>query len=279
MLATKRRLDRNDRAEGDDAPAEKASDSRWSRLAHLRVRWKALHKGVLAFFFPPVCVACMRATQDVNALCPACWGQMRWIERPYCECLGTPFALDTGERLLSPAALANPPAYSRARAAVQYEGVARQLVHRLKYHDRMDLVPAMARMMSGAGRDLLAEADLMIPVPLHAGRLRRRRFNQSAALTAALSRLSGVGWDALAMRRTRHTPTQAGLSRRKRAANLRGAFAVPDSRRAGIAGKRVLLVDDVLTTGATAEACARALLRAGAQRVDVLVFALVPAGR
>jgi ComF family protein len=180
--------------------------------------------------------------------------------------------------MLSMEAIANPPAYARARAAVRYDDVARTLVHALKYQDRTDLAPAMGRWMARAGRELLDDADVLIPVPLHWRRAWRRRFNQSGALARAIERQSGVKLAAEALRRIRPTEQQIGLSRTQRASNVQGAFKVAPDRQAQIAGRRVVLVDDVLTSGATADACARALLRAKAASVDVLVFARVVEG-
>jgi ComF family protein len=135
----------------------------------------------------------------------------------------------------------------------------------------------MGGWMARAGRELTADADALLPVPLHWRRLWARRFNQSAALTAAVSELCGVPVLYEALKRVRATPQQVGLSKAQRADNVQGAFRVPGEQKVNVAGKRVVLIDDVLTSGATADTCARALLRAGAARVDVLVFARVVA--
>lgn len=201
---------------------------------------------------------------------------MSFIARPYCERLGTPFTVDGGNGQLSLEAIANPPAYQRARAVTRYDDVARALVHSLKYHDRMDLAPAMGRWMLHAGSDLLDDADALIPVPLHWRRGWSRRYNQSGALAKVIGDARDMPVLHRALRRKRRTARQMGLSRAERASNVRGAFDVAD--RSSIAGKKLILIDDVLTTGATVEACTAALLRAGAARVDVLVFARVVAG-
>jgi ComF family protein len=171
-------------------------------------------------------------------------------------------------------AIADPPAYQRARAAVRFDDMSRALVHGLKYGDRLDLAPMMGRWLSQAGRELLAEADALVPVPLHWA----RRFNQSAVLAAAVSKASGVPIAARALKRVKFTAQQVGLSRTQRAANIQGAFRVPPDGKAEVVGRRLVLVDDVLTSGATVEGCAKALLRAGARNVDVLVFARVAEG-
>ena len=225
--------------------------------------------------YPPTCIVCQAATADAHALCAACWSRLRFIERPYCERLGTPFPVDWGQPLLSPAAIADPPVFQRARAVALYDEIARVLVHRLKYADRLDLARALGTMMVRAGAELLAQADVIVPVPLHPWRLWRRRFNQAMALAAVVSRASAVPCDPFLLARVKRTASQVGLSKAQRQDNLQGAFRVPLEARPRVMGRRVLLVDDVLTTGSTANAASRALLRAGAASVDVLAFARV----
>ena len=234
-------------------------------------------RAALDVIFPPACLACRRATEGgAPGLCGACWGATRFIERPFCERLGLPFAQDLGAGLLSPDAMAHPPVFARARAVARFEdGPARRLMHALKYGDRLDLARPLGAWMARAGAELLAEADLIVPVPLHRGRLWRRQFNQAAVLAREVSRLSGTAWDPLALRRVKATASQVGMTRPQRVANVQGAFAVAPERAGAVADRQVLLVDDVLTTGSTLNAAARALLRAGARGVDVLVFARV----
>jgi ComF family protein len=172
-------------------------------------------------------------------------------------------------------AIAAPPAYTRARAAVRYDEVARTLVHALKYQDRTDLAPPMGRWMARAGHELLAEADMLVPVPLHWRRGWSRRFNQSGALARVIEGESGVKLRGDVLRRIRATEQQVGLSRPQRASNVQGAFRVADDVQSDVQGRHVVLIDDVLTTGATVDTCTRALLRAKAAQVDVLVFARV----
>jgi ComF family protein len=172
-------------------------------------------------------------------------------------------------------AISDPPAYHRARAAARYDEVARTLVHALKYGDRLDLAPAMGRWMARAGRQLVAEADALVPVPLHWRRLWARRFNQSALLAKSIAQQTGVEIADAALKRVKATAQQVGLSQAERALNVQGAFRVPPEGKASVAGRRLVLIDDVMTSGATSDACARALLRAGAKSVDVVVFARV----
>jgi ComF family protein len=223
---------------------------------------------------PPLCPGCRDLVTD-NGLCPACWSRLAFIAPPYCPRLGIPFAYDPGPGILSMQAIADPPAYQRARAAVRYDDVARALVHAFKYGDRLDLAPLMGRWMARAGHELIGEADALVPVPLHWRRLWTRRFNQSAALAEAIARASGVAVAHTPLRRVKATAQQVGLSRAERATNVQGAFRVAPAAKGEVAGRRLIVIDDVLTSGATADACARALLRAGAAQVDVLVFARV----
>jgi ComF family protein len=224
---------------------------------------------------PPTCLACRKPVGEPGGLCPLCWNGIGFIERPYCEKLGTPFVSETGEGLLSPAAIADPPAYDRARAAMRFGDVARELVHLMKYGDRLDLARPFGRWMVRAGRELLADADALVPVPLHWSRLFQRRFNQSALLARSISRHAGTPVLDDVLQRTRATPPQVGLARKERAQNVQGAFAVAPGARVHVKGRKLIVIDDVLTSGATADACARVLRRAGASRVDVLVLARV----
>jgi ComF family protein len=232
---------------------------------------------VLDTALPPLCASCRAPLGNPGGLCPACWSQISFIAPPYCDRLGIPFVYDPGPGILSMEAIADPPAYNRARAAVRYDDVARDLVHRLKYGDRLDLATTMGRWMARAGRELTAEADALLPVPLHWRRLWGRRFNQAAALAKVVAAAGGPPVLTGALKRVRATPQQVGLTRSERAVNVQGAFAVTPDGKAAVHGKRLILVDDVLTSGATVDACARALLRAGAGNVDVLVFARVVA--
>jgi ComF family protein len=233
----------------------------------------------LAFDFalPQLCPSCREPLGDGAGLCAQCWAGLSLIEPPYCARLGIPFAYDPGPGLLSMEAIANPPAYDRARAAVRYDDISRALVHSLKYGDRLDLSPMMAQWMARAGHELLTDADGLVPVPLHWRRQWARRFNQSAALAGVISAIAGVPVIHGGLKRVRATPQQVGKSKAERADNVQGAFRAAAEYGADIAGRRLVLIDDVLTSGATVDACARALLRAGAGHVDVLVFARVVA--
>lgn len=230
--------------------------------------------------FPPGCLCCRAATAHTDGLCATCWRDIRFIERPFCERLGTPFAVDLGaEGLLSPDAIANPPVFARSRAVAHFDdGPVRKLVHRLKYGDRLELAGMMGRWMARAGEELLAQADVLVPVPLHRMRVAGRCFNQSALLARTIAGECGLPLSTRVLVRAKPTRSQVGLTRMQRALNVQGAFRVPDDDATEIDGRAVVLVDDVLTSGATVNAASRALLRGGARRVDVLVFARVVTG-
>lgn len=236
-----------------------------------------LWRGLVDLVTPSLCLICDGAVEEPASLCVGCWAKLRHLDEPVCNMLGTPFAYDQGEASLSAEALADPPAWDRARAAIIFTDEGARLVHALKYRDRPEAGLLMARMMTRAGRQLLREADVVLPVPLHFFRLWQRRFNQSAFLAQHLSRLSGTPWRHDVLTRRRRTRAQVGLDQAERRRNVRNAFLVRPGQETAIWGKAVLLVDDVRTTGATAEACALALRAAGAARVDLLTFALVPA--
>jgi ComF family protein len=224
---------------------------------------------------PPQCLACDAPIGAQGALCPACWSKMRLIEKPYCARLGIPFTYEIGDGAVSAEAIADPPPFERCRAVAAFDDIARSLVHGLKYRDRLELAAWMASWMRRAGADVVDAADVIVPVPLHRGRLWWRRYNQSMLLAQGVGRSSGKPVSTALLHRVRATEQQVGLTADQRDRNVRGAFRVPDAAKAAVAGRRVLLVDDVYTTGATVKAATRALLRAGASAVDVLVFARV----
>jgi ComF family protein len=223
--------------------------------------------------YPPTCAACGASTGTHRSLCPRCWSTIRFIERPYCEVLGIPFSHDLGAGILSAEAIADPPPFDRLRSAAVHHGVIRDLVHGLKYRDRIDLAPMMAGWMLRASDGTVAACDALIPVPLHRTRLFSRKFNQAAELARHLAQLSGKPLLPATLVRIKRTSQQVGLGARARQDNVRGAFAIARHRDNDVFGRRIVLIDDVYTTGATVAAAARALKKAGAADVTVLTFA------
>lgn len=236
-------------------------------------RLLSLAGAALDLVYPPACAGCGVLTGSKASLCPKCWSRLAFIERPYCEVLGTPFSHDLGPGILSADAIANPPPFDRLRSVALYDDLARVLVQSLKYRDRTDLAPMMAGWMLRAGDGTVEAADLIVPVPLHRFRLVWRKFNQAAELSRALAAASGTPVLFDVVRRTKRTRRQIGLGPRAREENVRGAFSITQEGREKLFGRRVVLVDDVYTTGATVSAVTRTLKRAGVADVTVLTFA------
>lgn len=236
---------------------------------------RGLH-GLLDLVLPPQCLACGALTGGEGALCAACWQEMSFISAPLCAACGYPFELGVaGAAGLCGACLVRRPLYDRARAVFRYDDASRGLVIGFKHADKTHGAPAYGAWLARAGAELVADAEMIVPVPLHRRRLWTRRYNQAALLAFALARRADKPCIPDLLLRTRATPPQGRLGRLARARNVRRAFAVNPRRRTWLAGRRVLLVDDVLTTGATVEAAARALLDGGAAAVDVLTLARV----
>lgn len=226
------------------------------------------------FILPPSCVVCQTRVLSHDTLCPVCWRTIDFIGAPLCDRLGIPLPYDTGGVMLSAAAVANPPDYDRARAVALYDGLMRKMVHDLKYGDAHHARRLFGRWLSVAGAELISNCDVIVAVPLARRRLLSRRFNQAQVLANEIGRLSSKPVAPLALSRIRSTRAQVGLSRSERQRNVSGAFVVPEAQHVLITGKSVLLVDDVITTGATVGAAALGLKKAGASRVDVLVLAM-----
>jgi ComF family protein len=234
-----------------------------------------LRTALINTVYPPRCMACPEPTDGPHGLCAACWRDTHFVTGAACAKCGVPLVGEAEENDTCESCLRHPPAWDRGAAAMLYRGAGRRMVLALKHGDRLDMVRPLAGWMAQAGRAQLADAEIIAPVPLHWRRMVRRRYNQSAELARALSRRSGVPLAADLLRRRRFTVPQERMDRATRASNQSGAFAVNPRRVAALACRRVLLVDDVLTSGATLSNCAETLRAAGAARIDVLVLCRV----
>ncbi|MDQ0836948.1 ComF family protein [Sphingomonas faeni] len=225
---------------------------------------------VAGLALPPRCAGCGVPVAEDHRFCGVCWTSMRFLGPPWCAGCNLPFAFDRGEGVLCAACLAEPPRHAGVRAAVAYGPVARDLALRLKYGGRIAFADTMARQMR---RLLPADVDLLVPVPLHRWRIWTRGFNQAALIADAIAKSSGVAHDRDVLVRPRRTIVLRGLGGRQRAKAVSGAFAVSAADR--VRGRAIALVDDIYTSGATADACTRVLLKAGARSVTILCWARV----
>ncbi len=232
-------------------------------------------RGALRVIYPPQCLTCETPVSEEGTLCPACWPEVPFIHGLACDKCGIPLPGDSREAVLCDDCLAIARPWGRGRAVLVYGGGARRLVLGLKYGDRHDVAAPAGRWLARAARPLLRPDSVIVPVPLHWWRLFRRRYNQAALLGAALSRETGVEHLPDLLIRRRHTGNQDGRSRADRFANLQGAIVARAARAARITGRHVLLVDDVMTSGATLAAAAEACFEAGADAVDVITLARV----
>jgi ComF family protein len=239
---------------------------------------RRLGLGLLDAILPPHCLTCEAAVERQGTLCGDCFRGLHRVTAPFCARCGVPFLHlgQGGPGGLCPGCLAHPPSFGAARAALRYDSASQKLILPFKHADRPELAGPLAAHMARAGGALLARCDLVAPVPLHWRRLFARRYNQAALLAQRLARGAGRPCIPDLLRRRRATPALGDRGAAERAALLDGAFAIRPGAARRVLGRRVLLVDDVMTSGATAEACTRVLLAAGAAAVDVLAAARVP---
>ncbi len=237
-----------------------------------------LHR-LLDAVLPPRCLKCGQVVAAEGgaqgALCPGCWQQLSFLGGPCCACCGQPFDFELGPDALCGACIEAPPAFDRARAVLRYDEASRDLILAFKHADRTSLAPTFGAWLNRIGQELLGDSDLIVPVPLHWSRLFGRRYNQAALLANALGALSGKPVLPDLLIRRRATKKQGHLGRLARQRNVAGAFALHPRRGALLEGKRILLVDDVITTGATVTNCAKVLRKNGAIAVNVLALARV----
>ncbi len=240
---------------------------------------RGFSKLILNQILPPVCSICRISMHESHQLCPNCWRDLHFVSAPICDVLGTPELpenVNDNAPYISLAAIAEPPNWHRARAATIYTGVARKCVYRLKYADDASVVQFMANAMHSAGKDILAQADILMPIPLHWSRFIKRHYNQSALLSKKLSEISGIAQNVNMLKRKKRTKSQVGLTRAQRRGNVEGAFEIAPRFKPLLKHKHVVLIDDVRTTGATLNEAAKALKKAGVKQVDVLTFAVLP---
>ena len=256
-----------------------AVDRRGGARLHLGMQALALLRRALDAavdaILPPRCLSCGGTVDRQGGFCPSCWAELAWLGPPLCAACGLPFDYDAGGEAMCGACLRQRPLFVRARAALRYDDASRRLLLAFKHGDRLHIAPPCAQWLARAGAELLRDADLIAPVPLHWTRLALRRYNQAAVLANALAALTGVPCVPDLLIRARRTPSQGGLNRAERAANVKRAFRLHPRRREAVGERRILLIDDVYTTGATVSECARLLIASGAARVDVLTLARV----
>lgn len=246
-------------------------------MSSLARRWSGLARQALDLLYPPLCFSCRAPVSETGTLCAACWNRITFLDGPCCEICGLPFDLDPGASVLCAACHTDPPSFDKARAIMRYDDHSRAPILALKHADKTDLAPGFGPWLERAGLSLLAESDVITAVPLHRIRLWRRRYNQASELARALAARCGKPHDPLLLQRLRHTKSQGVMpSASARTRNVQGAFALRPGR--DIQGRTILVIDDVFTTGATANACARTLKRGGAARVFILSLARVVRG-
>jgi ComF family protein len=239
---------------------------------------QVLHSSV-DFLLPPRCLLCYERTTDPHNVCASCWQGLTFISEPQCVQCGLPFDFGIEEELSCAPCLDHPPAYDRMRSAVVYNDISRHLVLCFKHGDMLQMAKLLSRWMINGGTELIKHADLMVPVPLHRLRLLWRQYNQAAILTNEIASLSGTPRHNEILIRSRYTPSQGKRTYKERIKNVKSAIQINPKYADLIRGQKVLLVDDVYTTGATVEECCRVLKAGGAKSVDVLTFARVVKGR
>lgn len=235
--------------------------------------FKHITARALDLVLPPRCPMTGALVGQNGTVSPQFWSQLNFIHDTYCHSCGAPFRHAIDGAVLCAACLQEPPPYSRARAVMRYDDHSAGMILKFKHADGTTLVPVLGGWMLRTGTELLEQSDIIIPVPLHRWRLFKRRYNQAALLSAYLSTHSGVAHAPHALRRKRQTESQGQKTKTQRAENIRNAFVVTENQKDLLKGKRVLLVDDVYTSGATVNECTKALLAAGATQVNVLTIA------
>jgi len=237
-------------------------------------------RSCLDFLYPPLCISCGSQIGEPYSLCGECWHEVSFVDGPVCARCGLPFEIDPGENTVCAGCYAAPTSFDRARSIFHYDEASKRLMLGFKHGDRLERAPAFVNWLERAGCSLAEDADLIMPVPLHSSRPWRRRYNQAAILAQGIARRFGKVYAPALLERTRATPSQGSMpSAKARERNVSAAFGVAPSTQSKISRKNVLLLDDVYTTGATLNACAQALRRAGAQKIGALTLARVVRAR
>lgn len=235
---------------------------------------KNLSQAFLQIVLPPTCISCSDIVEMQGQICGSCWGDVAFIGKYKCHCCGLPFAFDMGKSAHCQHCIATKPEFKKVRAVCKYEGTGRRLAAKLKFHDKTHIAGSMGRMMFNAGAEVLKGADIIAPIPLHKRRQFWRKYNQAALLANELANYDAEKeYASQLMKRIRATIPQTQLAYAKRQENVEDAFVVDDT--IDVQGKTILLIDDVMTTGATMNSCAKSLKDAGAKKVNGLVFARV----
>lgn len=230
---------------------------------------------VINFIWPPRCAVTGDEVETNGMLSPEGWAALQFISDPFCNCCGLPFEFKIEGVTLCGSCLAKRPKFEKARSALVYNDASRHVILGFKHGDQTHQVPSFMPWLKQAGKELLVKTDLIVPVPLHYWRLVKRRYNQAALIAKALAKETGIDYAPDILKRTRATPTQGFLNARERQKNVRNAFQVCVKKEEQVRGKNILLIDDVYTTGATVNECTKALLKAGAEEVNILALARV----
>jgi ComF family protein len=228
---------------------------------------------ILDQLIPPTCLSCSDRIDSAAGLCGSCWQAVSFISTPFCYCCGSPFDLESDGVDVCGRCIQHPPIYSMQRSALIYDDHSRSMILGFKHGDRLDASPLFVKWLTGVGRDIFQQADIITAVPLHWRRLFKRKYNQSAILANAIGKAEDLTAIPDLLKRHRYTETQGHLSRAQRRSNVRGAFKITNRYRETVQGKVVILVDDVITSGATINACSRSLIQAGAREVRALTLA------
>lgn len=253
------------------------SSKRNQKLVHKKLNrlTKETSKSLIDYLFPPVCLNCLTPLEVPHKVCPDCWQNIEFLVSPLCEIKGIPFPFDLEPGTISAAAIKNPPEYDKARGVAAYEGTMKDLIHKLKYNDRHELLNLLVTWMKFSGKELIQQSDLIVPIPLYKSRLWERRFNQSALLAKRLSQQTEIPYECSILHRQKKTRSQVGLTSKERYQNLKNAFIIEETKRNKLEGKSILVIDDVITTGATINSAAIALKKSGARSVNILSLAIV----